>query len=71
MKTNIHITTEVYTHAKQKLLIQPTLTFDGIEIYIQEAEGEPHSSGALHINKKELPVIVKKLQEMMDYVTTK
>lgn len=71
MKTNIYVTTEVYNHAEQKLLIQPTPTFDGIEIYIQEIEGEPHSSGALYINKEELPVIVKKLQEMMDYVTTK
>jgi len=69
MKTNIHVTTEVYNHAEQKLLIQPTPEFDGIEIYIQELLND--SSEAFYINKEELPVIIKKLQEMMDYVTTK
>jgi hypothetical protein len=33
---NIWVTTEIYNHAEQKLLIQPTPSFDGIEIYIQE-----------------------------------
>lgn len=70
MKTNIYVTTEVYNHAEQKLLIQPTPEFDGIEIYSQELDGKD-SSGAFYINKEELPVIIKKLQEMMDYVTTK
>lgn len=69
MKINIHVTTEVYNHAEQKLLIQPTPDFDGIEIYIQELLND--SSEAFYINKEELPVIIKKLQEMMDYVTTK
>ena len=69
MKTNIHVTTEVYNHAEQKLLIQPTPEFDGLEIYIQELLKD--SSEAFYINKDELPVIIKKLQEMMDYVTTK
>ena len=70
MKTNIYVTTEVYNHAEQKLLIQPTPEFDGIEIYSQELDGKD-SSRAFYINKEELPVIIKKLQEMMDYVTTK
>jgi hypothetical protein len=71
MKDNIWVTTEIYNHAEQKLLIQPTPSFDGIEIYIQEVGGEPHSSGAFYINKEELPVIISKLQEMMDYINKK
>ena len=61
------ITTKVYNHCEQKLLIQPTPALDGIEIYIQELDGD--SSGALYINEEELPIIIKKLQEMMQYVT--
>ncbi len=64
------ITTEVYNHCEQKVLIQPTPEFDGIEIYIQEIDGSK-SSGALYINKEELPYIIQKLQEMMEYVTNK
>ena len=60
------ITTKVYNHCEQRLLIQPTPSLDGIEIYIQELDGD--SSGAFYIDKQELPVIIKKLQEMMEYV---
>ena len=69
MKDNIWVTTEVYNHAEQKLLIQPTPEFDGLEIYIQELLKD--SSEAFYINKDELPVIISKLQEMMDYVNKK
>jgi hypothetical protein len=61
------ITTHVYNSCEQKILIQPTPALDGIEIYIQELDGD--SSGALYINEEELPIIIKKLQEMMNYVT--
>ncbi len=64
-------TTEVYNHADQKLLIQPTPEFDGIEMYIREAENDKSSSEAFYINKEELPTIIEKLQEMMNYVTKK
>ena len=57
-------------HCVQKLLIQPIPEFDGIEIYIQELDGK-HSSGAFYINKEELPVLIEKMQEMMNYVLTK
>lgn len=63
------VTTEIYNNAEQKLLIQPTPEFNGIEIYIQEIEGK--SSGAFYINKEELTVIIVKLQEMMDYINRK
>ena len=61
------ITTHVYNSCEQKILIQPTPAFDGIEVYLFEADGSDNS-GALYINKQELPIIIKKLQEMMEYV---
>jgi len=64
------ITTEVYNHAEQKLLIQPTPEFDSIEVYIQELDNT-NSSGAFYINVDELPIIIEKLTEMMNYVTKK
>lgn len=62
------ITTEIFTQTEQKILIQPTPTFDGIELYTSELDGS-HQSGALYINEEELPIIIEKLQEMMNYVT--
>ncbi len=65
MKT--YVRTEVYNHAEQKILIQPTPEFNGIEIYTQEVDGT-YCSNAFFIVKEELPVIIDKLQEMMNYV---
>ena len=63
------VTTEVHNHCEQKLLIQPTPESDGIEIYIQESDiDSKKTSGAFYINKEELPILVKKLQEMLNYV---
>jgi hypothetical protein len=62
------VTTEVYNNAEQKLLIQPTPEFSGLEIYIQETT-ETHSSAAFYIDKDELPTIIEKLTEMMNYIT--
>jgi len=64
------IITEVYNNTEQKMLIQPTPEFDGIEIYIQELDTKD-LSGAFYINKGELPVIIEKLKEMMNYVENK
>lgn len=61
------ITTEIYNHCEQKLLIQPTPEFDGIEVHIQEV-GVNKESDAFYINKEELAIIIKQLQNMMDYV---
>lgn len=66
MKT--FITTEIFTEAEQKILIQPSPGSDGIEIYFSELDGT-HKSNSLYICKEELPIIVEKLQEMMNYVT--
>lgn len=65
MKT--FITTEIYNEADQKMLIQPTPEFDAIELHTSEIDGS-HQSGAFFITKKELPVIIEKLQEMMNYI---
>lgn len=70
MSTKPWITTEIFTHADQKVFIQPTPEFDGIELHITELDGST-SSGALYIVKEELPVIIEKLNQMMDYITNK
>ncbi len=68
MKTKPWVTTEIYTSSEQKVLIQPSPDMVCLEMYIKDAEGDG-SSNALYINKDELPVIISKLQEMMDYLT--
>lgn len=66
------VTTEVFNHADQKLLIQPTPEFDGIEIYMQDADPtKTKSSEAFYINKEELPVLISKLTEMMNYANSR
>jgi hypothetical protein len=64
------ITTEITTHADQIILVQPAPEFNGIEMGFKEMDGT-HQTNALYINKDELPIIIKKLQEMMEYVTNK
>ena len=64
------IKTEINNHCEQIITIQPTPGFDGIELYFSE-DDKSHQTNALYINKEELPVIVKKLQEMMEYVMVK
>jgi hypothetical protein len=65
---NIWIKTEIYTQAEQKILIQPTPEFDGITAHIKELDGS-EGLGEFYITPEELPIIIKKLQEMMEYVT--
>lgn len=64
------ITTEIYTHAEQKILIQPTPEFDGIEVYFKDLT-DSSCSNAQYINKEELPYIIEKLIDMMEYATKK
>jgi hypothetical protein len=68
MKTWIR--TEINNHCEQMISIQPTPEFDGIELYFSE-DGTSYKTNPLYINKEELPIIVKKLQEMMEYVMDK
>jgi hypothetical protein len=60
---------EIDNNCEQIIMIQPTPEFDGIELYFSEAD-KTNQTNALYINKEELPIIVKKLQEMMEHVTT-
>ncbi len=64
------IKTEIHNHCDQTIILQPTPEFDGVELYFCEA-AKSHMTNALYIDKDELPVLIKKLQEMMEYVTTK
>ena len=64
------IRTEIDNHCEQVIMIQPTPGFDGIELYFSE-DDKSYITNPLYINKEEFPVIVKKLQEMMEYVTNK
>lgn len=65
------IKTEILNHCEQVITIQPTPEMDKcIEFYFSEADGT-HLTNALYINKDELPVVIEKLQEMMNYVTIK
>ncbi len=62
------IKTEVYNHCEQLMTIQPNDSFDGLEINVGEVDGSAQYE-RFYINKEELPIIIQKLQEMMDYVT--
>jgi hypothetical protein len=68
MKTWIR--TEISNHCEQVITIQPTPEFYGIELYFSE-DDKSYITNPLYINKEELPIIVKKLQEMMEYVMDK
>lgn len=62
------VKTEIITHTEQLIGIQPTPEMeDCIEFFFSELDGSSNS-GILYINKEELPVIIKKMQEMMNYL---
>lgn len=61
-----YIKTEIYTSSEQIIVIQPGSINNAIEFYFKEKEGE-EESGLLYIEKSELPTIIAKLQEMMNY----
>ena len=61
------IRTTIDNHCEQVIGIQPTPEIDGcIEFYFEEADGTKNS-GILYIDKDELPIIIQKMQEMMEY----
>jgi hypothetical protein len=64
------IKTEVYNHTEQIMSIEPNEGFDGIQISVGEVDGSEKYE-RFYINDNELPTIIQKLQEMMDYVTKK
>lgn len=64
------VKTEIVNHCDQIIGIQPTPEMeDCIEFFFYN-EGETKSSGILYINKDELPVLIQKMNQMMNYVNT-
>lgn len=59
---------EITNHCDQKIMMQPTPEIDNcIEFFFSEEDGT-HCSEILYINRDELPALIEKLQEMMNYV---
>lgn len=64
------ITTKISLLYDQSLNIQPTDTMDGIQLQAKELDGIT-TSNFIYLTKDEFPIVIKKLQEMMEYVTSK
>ena len=52
---------------EQKISIQPTPEFDGIELSFSESD-DTHDSGTLYLGEDELKALITTLQDMMNYV---
>ena len=61
------ITTKISLLYDQSLNIQPTDNMDGIQLRALENDGTT-TSNFIYLTKDEFPVVIKKLQEMMEYV---
>ena len=68
MKNWIKMT--ITTEWEQNINIEPTPEFDGLNIWFSELDGT-HKSPTLCISTGDLPIIIEKLQEMMDYAVKK
>lgn len=64
------VTTKISLLYDQSLNIQPTDNMDGIQLQALENDGNTVSN-FIYLNKDEFPVVIKKLEEMMEYVTNK
>jgi hypothetical protein len=64
------ITTKIQNYYEQVIEITADESFSSIELSFAEADGS-YITNPLYINKDELPVLIQKLQEMMEYITTK
>ena len=64
------VTTKISLLYDQSLNIQPTDNMDGIQLQALENDGTTVSN-FIYLNKNEFPVVIKKLEEMMEYVTNK
>jgi hypothetical protein len=61
------ITTKISLLYDQSLNIQPTDNMDGIQLRALENDGTT-TSNFIYLTKDEFPIVIKKLQEMMEYV---
>ena len=64
------VTTKINNHCDQVIEINPSHEFDSLELCFSEADGTCRTN-PLYINKEELPIIIKILQDMMDYSINK
>ena len=64
------VTTKISLLCDQSLNIQPTDNMDGIQLQALEND-DITTSNFIYLTKDEFPVVIKKLQEMMEYVTSK
>lgn len=64
------VKTEIHNNCEQIITIQPTPNFDGIELYFSEAD-KTFQTNTLYLSRDEFPAVIKKMQEMMEYVTSK
>ena len=64
------VTTKISLLYDQSLDIRPTDNMDGIQIRALEND-DITTSNFIYLTKDEFPVVIKKLQEMMEYVTNK
>ena len=67
MPKKVWITTEISTELEQDVRIQPTPEFDGITIEFKEA-GEGYKGNTLYLDRDTMAALIRKMQEMMDYV---
>jgi hypothetical protein len=64
------VTTKICLLYDQSLNIQATDNMDGIQIQALENDNITVSN-FIYLTKDEFPIVIKKLQEMMEYVTSK
>lgn len=64
------VTTKISLLYDQSLNIQPTDNMDGIQIRALEND-DITTSNFIYLTKAEFPIVIKKLEEMMEYVTSK
>lgn len=64
------VKTEITNHCDQIIGIQPTPEMDNCVEFFFYKEGKTGSSEILYISKDELPVVIQKMTEMMNYVST-
>ena len=65
-----YVTTKISLLYDQSLNIQPTDNMDGIQIRALEND-DITTSNFIYLTKNEFPIVIKKLEEMMEYVTSK
>lgn len=60
----------MYNDSEQIIHIQPDEGFDSIMLWFTEIDGS-HNSGNLYITKNDLPILISRLQDTMNYINQK